>query len=324
MVELFILPKFGVKRRKGGIHMRILANDGLDKKAIGVLLDEKHEIETDHYDLQELKGIIGDYDVLIVRSATKVRKELIDAAKGTRLKLVVRAGVGVDNIDVDYAKANGIDVRNTPNSSSNSVAELVLGHMFGLARHIINANLTLRDGEWNKKHYTGIELQGKTLGIVGFGRIGRILAQKASALGMDVVFYDKFVNQDERFEYLHFHEILRRADFLTFHVQATDKPLVGMDEINLMKDTAIIINTSRGGVVDEKALLMALNHNRLGAAAIDVFTTEPNPDPELCNHPRVSVTPHIGAATTEAQERIGQEVVDIVLDIGEKLRAKAS
>src|SRR5690554_1854846 len=304
--------------------MRILANDGLDKKAIEVLQDEQYEIETDHYDLDELKGIIGNYDVLIVRSATKVRKELIDAAKGTRLKLVVRAGVGVDNIDVDYAKANGIDVRNTPNSSSNSVAELVLGHMFGLARHIINANLTMREGEWNKKHYTGIELQGKTLGIIGSGRIGRALAQKASALGMEVVFYDNYIECDERLECLKLDEVLRRADFLTLHVQATEKPMIGENEINIMKDTAIIINTSRGGVVEEEALLEALNSNRLGAAVIDVFATEPNPNPLLCNHPRVSVTPHIGAATAEAQERIGQEVVDIVLEIGEKLKTKAS
>ena len=293
--------------------MRILANDGLDKKAVEVFENENYQVNTDHHTLEELKGIIGDYDVLIVRSATKVFRELIDAAKGTRLKLVVRAGVGVDNIDVDYAKANGIDVRNTPNSSSNSVAELVLGHMFGLARHIITANLTLREGEWNKKHYTGIELQGKTLGIIGFGRIGRSLAQKSSALGMEVIFYDKYIDCDERFKCLKFDEVLRRADFLTLHVQATDR-----------KDTAIIINTSRGGVVDEDALLDALNGNRIGAAAIDVFTTEPNPNPELCNHPRVSVTPHIGAATAEAQERIGQEVVDIVLEIGEKLKTKAS
>ena len=265
--------------------MRILANDGLDKKAIEIFLNENYEVETNHYGVDELKGIIGNYDVLIVRSATKVRKDLIDAAKGTKLKLVVRAGVGVDNIDVDYAKANGIDVRNTPNSSSNSVAELVLGHMFGLARHIIAANMTLREGEWNKKHYTGIELQGKTLGIVGFGRIGRALAQKATALGMDVVFYDKFVNQDEKFEYLPLENVLKRADFLTLHVHATEKPLIGTEEINLMKDTAIIINTSRGGVVDEKALLDALNDYRLRAAAIDVFTKEPNPNPELCNHP---------------------------------------
>ena len=304
--------------------MRILANDGLDKKAVEVFENENYQVDTKHYTLDELKVLLGDYDVLIVRSATKVRRELIDAVKGTRLKLIVRAGVGVDNIDVDYAKAKGIDVRNTPNSSSNSVAELVLGHMFGLARHIITANLTLREGEWNKKHYTGIELQGKTLGIIGFGRIGRSLAQKASALGMEVIFYDKFIDYDERFECLKFKEVLRRADFLTLHVQATDRPMIGEDEINLMKDTAIIINTSRGGVVDEDALLDALNGNRIGAAAIDVFTTEPNPNPELCNHPRVSVTPHIGAATAEAQERIGQEVVDIVLEIGEKLKVKAS
>ncbi|HZH93991.1 MAG TPA: D-2-hydroxyacid dehydrogenase [Tissierellaceae bacterium] len=304
--------------------MRILANDGLDKKAVEVFENENYQVDTDHHTLEELKGIIGDYDVLIVRSATKVFRKLIDAAKGTRLKLVVRAGVGVDNIDVDYAKANGIDVRNTPNSSSNSVAELVLGHMFGLARHIVSANLTMREGEWNKKHYTGIELQGKTLGIIGFGRIGRALAQKASALGMEVVFYDNYIECDERFECLKLDEVLRRADFLTLHVQATEKPMIGENEINIMKDTAIIINTSRGGVVEEDALLEALNSNRLGAAAIDVFTTEPNPNSLLCNHPRVSVTPHIGAATAEAQERIGQEVVDIVLEIGEKLKTKAS
>ena len=304
--------------------MKILANDGLDNKAVEIFKESKFEVDTNHYDIEDLKNVIRDYDVLIVRSATKVDKELIDVAKGSKLKLIIRAGVGLDNIDVKYATGNDITVKNTPNSSSNSVAELVLGHMFGLARHITLANLTMREGQWNKKQYTGIELSGKTLGIIGFGRIGKAIALKAKALGMNVIFYDAFITEDMKFSYTPLKELLEKADFITVHVSATDKALIGQEEIAIMKEGVIIINAARGGVIDENALINGLNTNKVAGAGIDVFMDEPTPNDDLINHPNVSVTPHIGAATFEAQERIGEEVTEIVLDFYNNLANIAS
>lgn len=304
--------------------MKILANDGLDNKAVEIFKESKFEVDTNHYDIEDLKNVIRDYDVLIVRSATKVDKELIDVAKGSKLKLIIRAGVGLDNIDVKHAAANDIAVKNTPNSSSNSVAELVLGHMFGLARHITLANLTMREGQWNKKQYTGIELSGKTLGIIGFGRIGKAIALKAKALGMNVIFYDAFITEDMKFSYTPLKELLEKADFITVHVSATDKALIGQEEIAIMKEGVIIINAARGGVIDENALINGLNTNKVAGAGIDVFMDEPTPNDDLINHPNVSVTPHIGAATFEAQERIGEEVTEIVLDFYNNLANIAS
>ncbi|TJX13901.1 3-phosphoglycerate dehydrogenase [Tissierella creatinini] len=304
--------------------MRILANDGLDNKAIDIFKEKNFEIDTNHYEIEDLKKVIVDYDILIVRSATKVKKDLIDAAKGSKLKLIIRAGVGLDNIDVKYANSNDITVKNTPNSSSNSVAELVLGHMFGLARHIVLSNLTMRQGQWNKSKYTGIELSGKTLGIIGFGRIGKALAGKASALGMNIVYYDRFKNENESYTFMSLNELLVNSDFITLHVSATDRPLIGKEEIDMMKNGVVIINTARGGVIDEEALLNGLNENKVGGAGIDVFEEEPSLNAELINHPKVSVTPHIGAATFEAQERIGEEVVEIVLDFYDNLANIAS
>ena len=304
--------------------MKILANDGLDNKAVEIFKESKFEVDTNHYDIEDLKNVIRDYDVLIVRSATKVDKELIDVAKGSKLKLIIRAGVGLDNIDVKYATGNDITVKNTPNSSSNSVAELVLGHMFGLARHITLANLTMREGQWNKKQYTGIELSGKTLGIIGFGRIGKAIALKAKALGMNVIFYDAFITEDMKFSYTPLKELLEKADFITVHVSATDKALIGQEEIAIMKEGVIIINAARGGVIDENALINGLNTNKVAGAGIDVFMDEPTPNDDLINHPNVSVTPHIGAATFEAQERIGEEVTEIVLNFYNNLANIAS
>lgn len=302
--------------------MRILANDDLDKNAVQALRERKIEVDTTHYEEEELFKIIRNYDVLIVRSATKVYKDFIDAAKDTKLKLIIRAGVGMDNIDVDYAIDNGIMVKNTPNASSNSVAELVLGHMFSLARHIAIANITMRDGQWNKKAYNGTELYGKTLGIIGFGRIGKALAKKATALGMEVVFYDKYYSYDENFKYVPFEELLQKADFISLHVPGADKPLIGKAELELMKDNVFIINASRGGVIDEKALLETLDDNKISGVGMDVFEQEPTPNLELCNHPKVSITPHIGASTEEAQTRIGEEIIDIVMGFSEELNAK--
>ena len=303
--------------------MKVLANDGLDKGAIEALKAKGIYVDTNHYEKEELYHIIKDFDVLIVRSATKAHREFIDVAKRTNLKLIIRAGVGLDNIDVEYATNNGIMVTNTPNASSNSVAELVLGNMIGLARYITIANITLREGQWNKKLYTGTEISGKTLGIVGFGRIGKALAKKASALGMKVIFYDKYYTEDKEFQYTDLDEVLKISDFISLHVPSTDKPVIGKTELDMMKDGVFLLNAARGGVIDELDLLDALNTDKVAGAGIDVFMAEPKPNPELLNHPKVSVTPHIGAATKEAQMRIGYEIVDIIMNLDKTINTIA-
>ena len=303
--------------------MRILANDGIDKVVEEAFTARGFTLDKGHYDKDELKTKIRDFEVLIVRSATKVDKEIIDAAAQGRLRLIVRAGVGIDNIDAVYAKEKGIEVRNTPNASSDSVAELVLGHMLCLARFISISNVTMRDGKWNKKEYEGIELAGKTLGIIGFGRIGRSLAQKAIALDMKVIFHDTCVKNDEKFEYSEFENLVENADFISVHTPYTGSAIIGEKEFEKMKDGVFIINAARGNVIDEKALLQALNTQRVRGAGVDVFEKEPAVNFELVNHPKVCVTPHIGAATKEAQMRIGRETIETIIDFFDNLIDKA-
>lgn len=301
--------------------VRILVADGMDKKYLEKLKDMGFSIVVKHYEHQELMEKIKEFDILVVRSATKVRKPVIDAACQTgRLKLIIRGGVGLDNIDVEYARARGIIVKNTPNASSCSVAELVIGHMLNLARFIHNSNITMRQGQWNKKAYEGIEICGKTLGIIGFGRIGRETAKKAQALGMKVVYNDIVgeIKEFKEYKYLPLDELLAVSDFISLHVPYNGgKPAIGREEIAKMKDGAYLINCARGGVVDEEALLEALDSDKLAGAALDVYVDEPAVNCALCNHDKVSCTPHIGASTVEAQERIGKEIVDIILDFVE-------
>jgi D-3-phosphoglycerate dehydrogenase len=259
------------------------------------------------------------YDAIVVRSATKVRKPAIDAAKG--LRLIIRAGVGLDNIDADYAKEKGIEVLNTPKASTDSVAELALAHMFALARSLVRATETMREGKWEKKAFHGIELQGKTLGVIGIGRIGQAVARRALCLGMKVIAYDKFVKESPipGVKMVSLPELLRESDFVTLHIPPDPAgPVIGAKEIAMMKDGAFLINCARGGVVDEKALLEALNSGKLGGAGLDVFEEEPPKNMELLRHPKVTLTPHIGAQTHEAQARIGDEVVEILLSWARK------
>ncbi len=297
--------------------IRILASDGIDKAAAAELRAAGFELVEQFYEPDQLGKELNNYDVLVVRSATKVRKPIIDAALETgRLKLIIRGGVGVDNIDVAYAEEKGIKVRNTPNASSASVAELTIGHMFALARFIADANVTMRDGKWEKKKYKGIELSGKTLGLVGFGRISREVAKRACALGMNVVYTD-IIGKAQGFDHCEcccFEDVLKKADFLSLHVPFIKEngAVIGEKEIGMMKDGAYIINCARGGVVSEAALLDALNSGKLAGAGIDVFEEEPSKNTALINHPKVSVTPHIGASTFEAQTRIGAEIVSII------------
>lgn len=302
--------------------LRILIADGMEKAALEKLKNMKFEVVEKYYEPEELLEQIKNFDVLVVRSATKVRKPVIDAACETgKLKLIIRGGVGVDNIDVDYARTRGIIVRNTPNASSASVAELVIGHMFNLARFIHNSNVTMRQGKWNKKAYEGIEIFGKTLGVIGFGRIGRETAKKAKALGMKVIYTDIAgeIKEFKEYKFLPMDELLAVADFISLHVPYNgERAVIGREEIKRMKDGAYIINCARGGVVDEEALIEALDSNKLSGAAMDVFVEEPAKNSPLCNHDKVSCTPHIGASTMEAQERIGEEIVDIILDFFEE------
>ena len=298
--------------------IKVLTNDGLQQEAIDNLKLLGMEVTNYHYSKEELKNILKDFDVITIRSATKIDSDILDSLTDeSKLKLIIRAGVGVDNIDVPYAKNLGIEVRNTPNASSDSVAELAIAHMFSVARFLADSNFTMRVGSWNKKEYQGIELSGKTLGIIGMGRIGRALAKKASAIGMNVVYYTiegKYNDLSYKFEPLE--ELLRTSDFISLHVPYDKKigPIIGRSQFELMKDGVYLINCARGKVVDEDALLEALDNGRVAGAGIDVFEQEPTLNKRLINHKRVSVTPHIGASTKEAQDRIANEVVNIIRD----------
>lgn len=296
--------------------MRILITDGMSKSAIAQLKDNGHEVVEQFLEPDALGAALQEFDCVVVRSKTKVRASHIDEAVKGKLKLIIRGGVGVDNIDVAYAESRGISVRNTPCASSASVAELALGHMFSLARYIGISNATMRAGQWNKKQYEGSEIGGKTLGLIGMGRIAQELAWRAAALGMRVVYTCRSGEKKElgQYTYLSLDELLKVSDYVSLHIPmpADKKPVLGSAELSLMKPTAYLINTARGGVVAEDALLDALNAGKLAGAALDVFEEEPTANVALYSHPKVSITPHIGGQTAEAQGRIGDEIVSII------------
>lgn len=297
--------------------IRIIANDGIDKTAQAYLEEHGYVVDTTHYETDELIKELTNTQVLIVRSATKVREPMIDAAvEAGVLKLIIRAGVGIDNIDHEYAKSKGISVRNTPNASSASVAELAIAHMFALARNVFIANVTMRQGEWNKKQYKGIELGGKTLGLIGFGRIAREVAQRAHALGMTVQYYKRSgaVDGMAPYRYADLDALLSTSDFISVHVpfKKGQTPIIGKEEMLKMKPGVMIVNTSRGNVVGEKDLLEMLDNGHIAGAALDVFASEPLSDEAIMRHPKISLTPHIGASTKEAQKRIGDEIIAVL------------
>ncbi len=316
---------------------KILANDGIDKIGKELLEKAGFNVSTEKIAQEQLIDEINEknYTVLIVRSATKVRKDIIDACPN--LKIIARGGVGMDNIDVEYAKQKGIQVINTPAASSHSVAELVFAHLFSLSRflHISNRDMpTKGSSQFNelKKNYTnGIELSGKTIGIIGFGRIGQEVAKIAVAMQMRVLAYDPYVTSsvlninlstinhsfDVEIKTVSFEEVLKSSDFITMHVPGGS--LITKKEIQMMKNGAIVINASRGGVIQEKDLLEALNSGKLAGAGLDVFEKEPTPMKELLNHPKISVTPHTGAATIEAQQRIAIELSEKIIQTYSKL-----
>ncbi|EGT4785845.1 3-phosphoglycerate dehydrogenase [Clostridioides difficile] len=297
----------------------ILVTDGIEKEAARKLRELDFNVIEQFYEKDVLGDKLKDVDVLVVRSATKVTKDVIDKAlEGKKLKLIVRGGVGLDNIDVKYAQANGIKVMNTPNASSISVAELTIGQLFVLARFINTANVTMRDGKWEKKKYKGTEINGKTLGLIGFGRIAKEVAKRAELLGMNVIYTDIMGEAQgfNNYKFCDMEEVLKNADFLSLHIpfDKNKGAVITEKEINKMKKGAYLINCARGGLVDEKDLLKALDEGKLSAAAIDVYEQEPTLNLDLVNHPRVSPTPHIGASTVEAQERIGDEIVNVIQD----------
>ena len=309
---------------------KILANDGISQAGIDALTAKGFEVITEKVAQEDLINIINteNYEVLLVRSATTVRKDLIDACP--HLKIVGRGGVGMDNIDVDYAREKGINVINTPAASSASVAELVFAHLFGMVRYLFDSNRQMplsgdADFKGLKKSYAnGRELAGKTLGIIGFGRIGQEVAKRAIGLGMKVIAHDKFIeevnitlgffNGDKKsftIETESLKEVLSNSDFITLHIpKIGDKAVIGAEEIGMMKTGAGIVNAARGGVIDETALMFALDKEKLAYAGLDVFDNEPTPSIHICMHNAISLTPHIGAATKEAQDRIGTELAD--------------
>lgn len=295
---------------------RILVADGMDKNAAKELISMGHELVQEHYEIEELKEKLGEFDAIIIRSATKIRKEVIDAVSESQLKLMIRAGVGLDNIDVAYAKEKGIAVENTPNASSASVAELAIGHMFSLARYLYISNVTMRQGKWNKKAYKGIELAGKTLGLIGFGRIAKETAKRAYALGMNVIYTNRSGAKEgyKEYRYVSKEALLKEADFISLHIPFVKElgAVIGEKEFEMMKDGVFIVNCARGGVVDEDALINALDSGKVAGAAIDVFAAEPTKNERLYTHEKVSVTPHIGGSTKEAQARIGLEIIEKV------------
>jgi D-3-phosphoglycerate dehydrogenase len=314
--------------------MVILANDGLSSAGQRALEDAGFEVHLTRVAQEQLIPYIQKHQVaaLLVRSATQVGRDVINGCPS--LKLIGRGGVGMDNIDVAYAREKGLHVVNTPEASSDSVAELVFAHLFGGVRflHESNRNMPLEGDQHfkslKKSYSAGTELKGKTLGVIGFGRIGKAVARIGLGIGMKVIYNDQFADaaavavsffdgQSVEFQLTStpLDQVLREADFLTLHVPAQDNTLIGKSEIEIMKEGAVLINTSRGGVVDEVALVEALDAGKLRFAGLDVFTSEPRPEVQLLMQPKLSLSPHIGAATLEAQERIGKELARQVIQL---------
>jgi D-3-phosphoglycerate dehydrogenase len=314
--------------------MKILANDGISKNGVEELEAAGFEVSTVTVAQEQLENYINAENIvaLLVRSATTVRKDLIDACPS--LKIIGRGGVGMDNIDVEYAREKGLHVINTPAASSESVAELVFAHLFSGVRYLYDANRNMPlDGDSKfkalKKAYAkGTELRGKTLGVIGFGRIGQATAKIGLGLGMNVIAFDPFMEKatvsvsffdgqslDFDIPMDSKEKVLKQSDFITLHVPAQKEFVIGTAELELMKDGAGLVNAARGGVVDEVAMVEALKSGKLSFAGVDTFENEPTPAVQVLMNPNVSLTPHIGAATTQAQERIGSELAAQIISI---------
>ena len=295
--------------------MKILVSDKMEQDAIeqmraaGLIVDVRDEITA-----EELPLVLPVYDGIVVRSRTKVSQALIDACPN--LKVIVRGGVGLDTIDAEYARSKGITVMNTPMASSASVAELTMGYMFALARSLFRATTSMKAEKWEKKQFEGDEVGGKTLGLVGIGNIGREVARRAGALGMTVIAFDPYVKQAEGVKLVSLDELLAQSDYISLHLPKTKESagMIGKDAFARMKQGVRIINCARGGIIDEQALLEALNSGKVAGAALDVYAEEPPTDWALVNSPNVICSPHIGAATKEAQGRVGAEVAQKLIE----------
>ncbi|SFH02318.1 D-2-hydroxyacid dehydrogenase [Pedobacter insulae] len=310
--------------------IKILANDGIDPVGKKLLEEAGFIVDTQTIPQDQLATALLNYDGITVRSATKVRKELIDACPN--IKLIGRGGVGMDNIDVEYARSKGLAVVNTPAASSLSVAELVFAHLFTGVRFLHDSNRKMpvegktKFNELKKAYAKGIELRGKTIGIIGFGRIGRETAAVALGLGMNVLAYDLYpfsgnitlnlqggIKVDIPVETVALADVIAKSDFISLHTPFADKPILGAEEFAAMKPGVGIVNCSRGGTIDEQALIEALDSGKVAFAGLDVFDNEPTPLERLLNHPKISLTPHIGASTNEAQERVGAELANLII-----------
>jgi len=309
---------------------KILVNDGMHQAGIDMMIAAGHEVDTNNIPQADLMDKLQSYDAICVRSATKVRTDLIDNCPN--LKIIGRGGVGLDNIDVDHAKSKGLHVLNTPAASSRSVAELAMGHLLSVARYIYDSNLHMpsegsSDFKSLKKSYSkGFELEGKKLGLIGFGRIGQETARIAIGLGMEILAVDpyqdvvtlsvgpKSLNLSTEVKTVDMDTMLAQADAISLHIPNVGKPVIAAAEFDKMKDGVVLINASRGGTVDEDALLAALESKKVRAAGLDVFVGEPNPREDLLQHANVSATPHIGASTVEAQVKIAQELAQQIID----------
>jgi D-3-phosphoglycerate dehydrogenase len=312
--------------------IRILANDGIDDTGKAMLEGAGFEVVTTHIKAEDLEIQLKNFDAITVRSATQVRKPLIDACPN--LKVIGRGGVGMDNIDVAYAREKGLGVYNTPAASSRSVAELVSAHAFTLMRQLHLANRAMpvtgniEFAKLKKQCSEGNELLGKTMGIIGFGRIGQEVARIALGLGMKVVATDPFVKEAtiiisvpgaEQTISVHIPTIdvqtlLRQSDIITIHIPKADKPVIGAAELSILKKGVILINTARGGVFDEDALIEGLKTGQIGGAGLDVFVGEPTPRADILAHPKISLTPHVGGSTAEAQENVGRELAWLIIN----------
>lgn len=318
--------------------MKVLANDGISQSGINTLEEAGFTVITTHVAQEQLQNYINEHhiDVILVRSATKVRKDLIDNCPS--LKIIGRGGVGMDNIDVEYARSKGLNVINTPAASSSSVAELVFAHLFGGVRYLHDSNREMplegdsRFKDLKKNYAKGLELRGKTIGIIGFGRIGREVAKIALGCGMKVIASDSHVGEADitldfydgqqvtlKIKTEPVSELIKHSDFITLHVPAQKDYVIGKEQISQMKDGAAIINAARGGVIDEVALVEALDSGKLSFAGLDTFEEEPTPAIKVLMNSKISLTPHIGAATNEAQDRIGTELAEQIIAILEKV-----
>jgi D-3-phosphoglycerate dehydrogenase len=299
--------------------MKILVCDKTEMDAIekmreaGLTVDTNFEITP-----EELPNVLPNYDGCVVRSRTKIRQPLIDVCPN--LKVIVRGGVGLDTIDAEYARSKGITVMNTPKASSASVAELAIGYMFMLARNFYKASATMKSEKWDKKSFEGDEVGGKTLGLLGIGNIGKEVAKRANALGMTVVAYDPYVKEAEGVKLVTLDELLAKSDYISLHLPKTKESagMIGKAQIEKMKNSVRIVNCARGGIIDEAALYEALTSGKVAGAAVDVYNEEPPTDWKLVKLDNVICSPHIGAATKEAQGRVGAEVAEKLIEFAKK------